>query len=172
MPVDESAELQQLIMMSGQAPDDQVEDVLLRLSEAGSYGRVAPGRDSIVISAFGDPQMIRSLSLEDIPGVERVLPVSKPYKLVSAEASPDPTIIQVRGRRIGGKHFGLIAGPCTVESREQTLDDRPRRKRRRRDDAARRRVQAAHLALQLPGARLRGARRCSPRRARTPGCRS
>ena len=122
MPVDESAELQQLIMMNGQAPDDQVEDVLLRLSEAGSYGRVAPGRDSIVISAFGDPQMIRGLGLEDIPGVERVLPVSKPYKLVSSEASPDPTVIQVRGRRIGGQHFGLIAGPCTVESREQTLE--------------------------------------------------
>jgi 3-deoxy-7-phosphoheptulonate synthase len=122
MPVDESAELQQLIMMSGQAPDDQVEGVLLRLSEAGSYGRVAPGRDSIVISAFGDPQMIRSLSLEEIPGVEKVLPVSKPYKLVSSEASPDRTVIQVRGRRIGGQHFGLIAGPCTVESREQTLE--------------------------------------------------
>src|ERR671917_820581 len=122
MPVDESAELQQLIMMSGQAPDDQVEDVLLRLSEAGSYGRVAPGRDSIVISAFGDPQMIRGLALEDVPGVERVLPVSKPYKLVSSEASPDPTVIQVRGRRIGGQHFGLVAGPCTVESREQTLE--------------------------------------------------
>jgi 3-deoxy-7-phosphoheptulonate synthase len=122
MPVDESAELQQLIMMKGEAPDDQVEDVLLRLSEAGSYGRVAPGRDSIVISAFGDPQMIRSLSLEDIAGVEKVLPVSKPYKLVSSEASPERTVIQVRGRRIGGDHFGLIAGPCTVESREQTLE--------------------------------------------------
>jgi 3-deoxy-7-phosphoheptulonate synthase len=78
MPVDESAELQQLIMMSGHAPDDQVEDVLLRLSEAGSYGRVAPGRDSIVISAFGDPQMIHDLGLENVAGVERVLPVSKP----------------------------------------------------------------------------------------------
>jgi len=122
MPVDESAELQQLIMMNGEAPDDQVEDVLLRLSESGSYGRVAPGRDSIVISAFGDPQMISSLSLEDIPGVEKVLPVSKPYKLVSAETQPEPTVIQVRGRRIGGEHFGLIAGPCTVESREQTLE--------------------------------------------------
>jgi 3-deoxy-7-phosphoheptulonate synthase len=75
-----------------------------------------------VISAFGDPQMIRGLALEDVPGVERVLPVSKPYKLVSSEASPDPTVIQVRGRRIGGQHFGLIAGPCTVESREQTLE--------------------------------------------------
>ncbi|MEA2363630.1 MAG: 3-deoxy-7-phosphoheptulonate synthase [Thermoleophilaceae bacterium] len=122
MPVDESAELQQLIMMSGQAPDDQVEDVLLRLSEAGSYGRVAPGRDSIVISAFGDREMIRSLSLEEVPGVEKVLPVSKPYKLVSSDASPERTVIQVRGRRIGGGYFGLIAGPCTVESREQTLE--------------------------------------------------
>jgi 3-deoxy-7-phosphoheptulonate synthase len=122
MPVDESAELQQLIMMSGEAPDDQVENVLLRLSESGSYGRVAPGRDSIVISAFGDPQMISSLSLEEIPGVEKVLPVSKPYKLVSAETQPEPTVIQARGRRIGGGYFGLIAGPCTVESREQTLE--------------------------------------------------
>src|ERR671917_2388533 len=98
MPVDESAELQQLIMMSGQAPDDQVEDVLLRLTEAGSYGRVAPGRESIVIGAFGDPQMIRGLSLEECAGVERVLPVRKPYKLVSADASPERTVIQVRGR--------------------------------------------------------------------------
>src|SRR5919107_493126 len=122
MPVDESAELQQLIMMSGQAPDDQVEDVLLRLSEAGSYGRVAPGRESIVISAFGDPQMIHSLGLESVPGVEKVLPVSKPYNLVSAESMPERTVIQVRGRRIGGDYFGLIAGPCTVESREQTLE--------------------------------------------------
>jgi 3-deoxy-7-phosphoheptulonate synthase len=122
MPVDESAELQQLIMMSGHAPDDQVEDVLLRLSEAGSYGRVAPGRDSIVISAFGDPQMIHDLGLENVAGVERVLPVSKPYKLVSAESQPERTVIQTRGRRIGGDYFGLIAGPCTVESREQTLE--------------------------------------------------
>jgi 3-deoxy-7-phosphoheptulonate synthase len=122
MPVDESAELQQLIMMRAEAHDDEVEDVLLRLSEAGSYGRVAPGRDAIVISAFGDAQMIGQLALEDIPGVERVLPVKKPYKLVSSESQPDRTVIQVRGRRIGGDHFGLIAGPCTVESREQTLE--------------------------------------------------
>ena len=122
MPVDESAELQQLIMMSGQAPDDQVESVLLRLSESGSYGRVAPGRDAIVISAFGDREMINSLSLQDIPGVEKVLPVSKPYKLVSSDATAERTVIQARGRRIGGEYFGLIAGPCTVETREQTLE--------------------------------------------------
>jgi 3-deoxy-7-phosphoheptulonate synthase len=51
-----------------------------------------------------------------------VLPILKPYKLVSREISPDPTVLEVRGRRIGDGYFGLIAGPCTVEYREQTLD--------------------------------------------------
>src|SRR5204862_5995572 len=50
-----------------------------------------------------------------------VLPILKPYKLVSREISPDPTVIEVRGRRIGAGYFGFIAGPCAVESREQTL---------------------------------------------------
>ena len=122
MAVEPTAELQLLIMMPGRAPDDQVEDVLSRLSENGSYGRVAPGKESIVIGAFGDREMLRSLSLEECAGVEKVLPIRKPYKLVSADSTPEPTVIQVGGRRLGGDHFGLIAGPCTVESREQTME--------------------------------------------------
>ena len=116
-----SHELQFMIVMDGAAPDDQVEDVLVRLAEAGARGRVAPGRESTVIGAIGEHGLLENLSLDGIAGVERLLPVSKPYKLVSVESSPDPTVIQVRGRRIGGGYFGLIAGPCTVESREQTL---------------------------------------------------
>ena len=54
--------------------------------------------------------------------MEKVLPIRKPYKLVSADSTPEPTVIQVGGRRLGGDHFGLIAGPCTVESREQTME--------------------------------------------------
>ena len=50
-----------------------------------------------------------------------MLPILKPYKLVSREISPDPTVIEVNGRRIGDGYFGFIAGPCTVETREQTL---------------------------------------------------
>ncbi|MBN1527758.1 MAG: 3-deoxy-7-phosphoheptulonate synthase [Thermoleophilaceae bacterium] len=122
MAAEGSAELQALIMLPGQAPDDQVEEVLTRLSESGSYGRVAPGRESIVISAFGDPQMIGSLELEELEGVQRVLPVRKPYKLVSSDSAPGPSVFQVRGRRIGGDHFALIAGPCTVESHAQTME--------------------------------------------------
>ena len=54
--------------------------------------------------------------------MEQVLPILKPYKLVSREISPDPTVIEARGRKIGDGWFGLIAGPCTVETKEQTMD--------------------------------------------------
>jgi 3-deoxy-7-phosphoheptulonate synthase len=116
-----SQELQFVIVMDGAAADEQVEDVLVRLAEAGASGRVAPGRASTVIGAIGDPGLLGSLSLDGLAGVERVQPVSKPYKLSSRETSPDPTVIQVLGHRIGGDHFGLIVGPCTVESRAQAL---------------------------------------------------
>jgi 3-deoxy-7-phosphoheptulonate synthase len=114
-------ELQFVIVMDGQAEDDRVEDVLERLAGAGARGRVAPGRDATVIGAIGEAGLLGSVSLDGITGIDRVLPVSQPYKLVAREASPEPTVIQVRGRRIGGGCFALIAGPCTVESREQTL---------------------------------------------------
>ena len=74
-----------------------------------------------MIGAIGERELIASLPLEGYPGVEQVLPILKPYKLVSREISPDPTVIEVRGRRIGDGYFGFIAGPCTVETREQTL---------------------------------------------------
>jgi 3-deoxy-7-phosphoheptulonate synthase len=121
MSVDQAGEIQLLIMMNASAPDDQVEDVLALLSENGSYGRVAPGTDSIVIGAFGDATALQALSLDQHAGVESVMPIQKPYKLASRESSPGPTVIQTRGRRIGGEYFALIAGPCTVETREQTL---------------------------------------------------
>ena len=117
----DASELQFVIVMDGEATDDHVEDVLERLSQAGARGRVAPGRDATVIGAIGERGLLGSVALEERPGVARVLPVSKPYKLVALETSPEPTVIQVRGRRVGGDAFALIAGPCTVESREQTL---------------------------------------------------
>ncbi len=119
--VDGAHELQFLVIMRPASADAQVEAVLDRLLAAGAQGRVAPGRESCVIGAIGDRSLLKQITLDGLPGVERILPVSKPYKLVSRETSPEPTVIQVRGRRVGGSHFGLIAGPCTVESREQTL---------------------------------------------------
>src|SRR5438128_8121865 len=111
-----------LIVMGGHATPDQIDDVVARLEEAGCSARVTPGREATVIGAIGERELLATLPLEGFAGVEQVLPILKPYKLVSRELSPDPTVIEVRGRRIGDGYFGFIAGPCTVETREQTLE--------------------------------------------------
>jgi 3-deoxy-7-phosphoheptulonate synthase len=110
-----------LIVMNRRAAPNEVEEVLARLDVVGARGRVAPGRESTVIGAIGDREELANLALEGFAGVQQVLPIQRPYKWVSRETTPEPTQIQVRGRRIGGDFFGFIAGPCTVESREQTL---------------------------------------------------
>src|SRR6188474_1188052 len=120
MAVNGSPEL--LIVMGSGATADQTEHVLARLQEAGVSARVQRGREATVIGAIGERELLATLPLEGYPGVEQVLPILKPYKLVSREVSPDPTVIDVDGRRIGDGAFGLIAGPCTVEYREQTLE--------------------------------------------------
>src|SRR5918999_482991 len=120
MAVNGSPEL--LIVMGPGATPDQTEHVVARLEEAGAQARVSHGREATVIGAIGQMDALVGIPLEGFPGVERVLPILKPYKLVARELAPDPTVIEVRGRRIGDSSFGLIAGPCTVEYREQTLE--------------------------------------------------
>src|ERR671935_740702 len=110
-----------LIVMGASATQDQVDEVVARLDEAGCSALVTPGREATVIGAIGERELLATLPLEGFAGVEQVLPILKPYKLVSREISPDPTVIEVRGRRIGDGYFGFVAGPCAVESREQTL---------------------------------------------------
>src|SRR3954468_12426962 len=111
-----------LIVMGAGATADQTEHVLARLQEVGVSARVQRGREATVIGAIGERELLATLPLEGYPGVEQVLPILKPYKLVAREVSADPTVIDVDGRRIGDNWFGLIAGPCTVETREQTLE--------------------------------------------------
>src|ERR671939_1051890 len=111
-----------LIVMGAAATADQTEHVLARLQEAGVTARVTRGREATVIGAIGERELLATLPLEGFPGVEQVLPILKPYKLVSRELQPDSTVIEARGRRIGGPYFGFVAGPCTVEYREQTLE--------------------------------------------------
>jgi 3-deoxy-7-phosphoheptulonate synthase len=111
-----------LIVMGASATPDQVEHVLVALGEHGIEARVQRGREATVIGAIGDREQLAMLPLEGYPGVDHVVPILKPYKLVAREISPDPTVIDVNGRKLGDNWFGLIAGPCTVEYREQTLE--------------------------------------------------
>jgi len=92
--------------MGASATPDQTEHVLARLQEAGVDARVTRGRESTVIGAIGERELLATLPLEGYPGVEQVLPILKPYKLVSREVSPDPTVIDVEGRKIGTSSSG------------------------------------------------------------------
>src|SRR5215217_3175857 len=112
-----------MIVMTPGASEDQVDAVRDRLATTGVHVVVLPGELTTAIGAIGDPQGVSELGLEGMPGVDRVVPISRPYKLASSElAHHEPTIVRVDGREVGGGTFALIAGPCTVESLTQTLD--------------------------------------------------
>jgi 3-deoxy-7-phosphoheptulonate synthase len=115
-------EPRRLIVLSPFATADHVDAILDRLAAAGADTRVTPGENSTVIGVIAEEEVLDDLELAGFAGVEEILPIAKPYKFVAKETSPDPSLIQVRGRRVGRGYFALIAGPCTVESREQTLE--------------------------------------------------
>jgi 3-deoxy-7-phosphoheptulonate synthase len=113
-----------MIVMTPHATAEEIDAVKLRLESIDHlHVLVMPGELTTAIGAVGDPEGVAELGLEGMPGVDRVVPISRPYKLASSELAHDePTILTIGGRTVGGgETFCLIAGPCTVESREQTL---------------------------------------------------
>ncbi len=112
-----------MIVMKPTATDQEVQTVLDRVRSVGARGHVINGDELTVIGAIGDREHVARLELEGTPGVDRVLPILKPYKLASSQIKHGQrSVLEIGGRKVGGPHFALIAGPCTIESREQTLD--------------------------------------------------
>jgi 3-deoxy-7-phosphoheptulonate synthase len=112
-----------MIVMTPEAEEAEIQAVVARLETTGVHVMVLPGELTTAIGAIGDPEGVAELGLEGMTGVDRVVPITRPYKLASSElAHHEPTVVSVDGHRVGGGDtFCLIAGPCTVESREQTL---------------------------------------------------
>ncbi len=112
-----------MVVMTPQATEAEIAAVVEKLEARGVHAKVMPGELTTAIGAIGDPEGVREMGLEGMPGVDQVIPISRPYKLASSELSHyEPTTVDVDGRRVGGgQTFCLIAGPCTVETREQTL---------------------------------------------------
>ncbi|HJW74933.1 MAG TPA: 3-deoxy-7-phosphoheptulonate synthase [Thermoleophilia bacterium] len=110
-----------MIIMQEGASEEEIAHVLARLEEVGARGHVSEGERVTVIGAIGDREELTSLPLEACPGVDRVVAILKPYKLVSREFHAQDTIIDVRGVKVGGGNFVLIAGPCSIENEEQVM---------------------------------------------------
>ena len=111
-----------MIVMKQAATEDEIRAVIDRIESVGARAHPSTGDEVTVIGAIGDLEHIARLELHGAPGVDRVVPILKPYKLASNQLKHgERTVLEIGGRRIGGEHFALIAGPCTVESRDQTL---------------------------------------------------
>ncbi|MEA2293282.1 MAG: 3-deoxy-7-phosphoheptulonate synthase [Solirubrobacteraceae bacterium] len=110
-----------MIVMKSSATEAEIQAVLDRIASVGAVAHPSRGEEVTVIGAIGDREHVARLELEGAPGVERVVPILKPYKLASKQIR-DVSVFEIGGRRIGGEHFALIAGPCTVETRDQTLE--------------------------------------------------
>src|SRR5919198_875232 len=116
-----------MIVMTPHATEAEIDAVRQKLTTTGVHVVVMPGELTTAIGAIGDPEGVAELGLEGMSGVDRVVPISRPYKLASSELNHfEPTVVEIGShppRRIGDPAtFCLIAGPCTVESREQTLE--------------------------------------------------
>lgn len=108
-----------VVVMKLNSSPEQIEKVNSRLRECGFQTQMIHGVKRIVIGAVGDRRSINISTLETMPGVEKVLRIMQPYKMVCREAKGEDTVIKVGGAEFGGSKLVVIAGPCAVETREQ-----------------------------------------------------
>lgn len=110
-----------VVVMKLNSSPEQIARVNGRLHACGFQTQMIKGVKRIVIGAVGDRQSIDITHVENMPGVEKVLRVMKPYKLVSREFKEENTVVRVGPVEVGGSGLVVIAGPCAVESKEQLL---------------------------------------------------
>jgi 3-deoxy-7-phosphoheptulonate synthase len=113
-----------IVNMSANATEEQIQHVVERIKECGFLPHLIRGAERTVIGVVGKNRGRRSEveALRVAPGVDDVLIISQPYTLVSRELQPSGTVVDVKGVKIGGPDLVVIAGPCSVESREQLFE--------------------------------------------------
>jgi 3-deoxy-7-phosphoheptulonate synthase len=110
-----------IIVLKTGATEEQIKHVADKLTEYGFQTHISKGTERTIIGAIGDERALRDKPLSAFPGVEKVLPIVKPYKLVSNDFKQEPTIIDIKGIKIGGGNLAVMAGPCSVENRDMLM---------------------------------------------------
>ena len=111
-----------IVVMKVDSGQKEIDEILKRLGERGLAGHLSRGMERTVIGVVGQTYPELRDMLELLPGVEEVIPITRPYKLSSREFQPQDTVIKVGDIAIGGEELVVIAGPCAVESEEQVLE--------------------------------------------------
>jgi 3-deoxy-7-phosphoheptulonate synthase len=111
-----------IIVMASRSKED-IDRVVRKVEELGYQAHLIEGVERTVIGAVGDERTKGQLqSLESMPGVEQVLPILKPYKLAGRELRPANSVFKIGPAQVGGDRLCVIAGPCSVETRDQILE--------------------------------------------------
>jgi len=117
-----------IVNMSDSATEPQIEHIIQRIREAGFQPHVTRGTERTIVAAVGSGGRRHEIeALSVAPGVDNVVAIAQPFKLVSRQTRPQGSVVSVGGEKTGGVNIGgpevvVIAGPCSVESREQLLE--------------------------------------------------
>ena len=110
-----------IIVMQPGATKTDLDHVVARIEGMGLRPHVIVGTERTVVAVVGDERNASSSGMETLPGVASVLPILAPYKVASREVQAEPTVVRAGSLVVGGSSVGVIAGPCSVESREQIV---------------------------------------------------
>src|SRR5438034_9703110 len=112
-----------LVVMQAHATADQIRAVCARIEALGYRPHSIPGAERTAIGITGNRGEIEPGTLDEMPGVQEVIRVTKPYKLVSRDMKADNTVVSFPGTdaTFGGPGLAIVAGPCAIESREQAF---------------------------------------------------
>jgi 3-deoxy-7-phosphoheptulonate synthase len=111
-----------IVVMKPGATQRHIDHVIERIEQLGLRSHVIVGTERTVIAALGEKRDGAKQALETGEGVEKVVPILAPYKMASTEVKKERTVVEVLGLKVGNAHLGVIAGPCSVESRDQILE--------------------------------------------------
>jgi len=111
-----------IIVLRPAATKKQIGHLIEKVKKLGLKPMVSKGIERTIIGVIGEEDVLRVQPLEAFPGVEKVMPILKPYKLVSREFKSENSVIDVGGVKIGGKKIVVMAGPCSVENFDMLLD--------------------------------------------------
>lgn len=110
-----------IIIMETNSTHEQIENVIESVKKLGFRPHLSYGEEKTIIGVIGDERQISDSYFKSLPGVENVIPILKPYKLVSRDFKKESTIVKVENVLIGNGHRVVIAGPCSVENEEQII---------------------------------------------------
>lgn len=113
-----------IVVMTSNSTEQQLNHLVKMVEEMGLSTHIIYGTNRTVVAAVGDKRMVDKSALENVPGVEKIVPILSPYKMASKEVKQEKTIVKLQrhGWGVGGDTVRVIAGPCSIEDRNQLLD--------------------------------------------------